>query len=266
MSVALVTGAAGGIGYEVAGRLIGRGYQVIAHDRTLELATDAARRLGGDTLAAGADLADRDEAAALVARVEGEWADDLAIVVANAGLVVPGEVVDLAPDQLDAQLDVMLRSAMHLIAAAARVFTAKDNGHILATVSMGGIIALPGSATYSAAKAGLRAYLAALNAELRRTNVHVSGIYPSAVDTPLLRHEATHDGSLLNWVGKVHSAADVANCYERALDKKRLEVYLPYSDSLLTKFVECYPWVVPPLLPVFNRIGRASRDRWMKTW
>ena len=266
MTLALVTGAAGGIGFEVAQRLMGRGYQVIAHERTLELATDAATRLGGDTLAVGYDLTDRTAVAALVSKVEGEWANDLEIVVANAGVVIPGDVVDLRPGQIDMQLDVMLRSAMHLTAGAARVFAAHNRGHILATVSMGGIIALPGSATYSAAKAGLRAYLAALNAELRGTKVHVSGIYPSAVDTPMLRHEATHDGSLLNWVGKVYSASDVADCYERALDKKRLEVYLPYSDSVTSKLVECFPGMLPPLLPILNRIGRRTRDRWMKTW
>jgi len=68
---------------------------------------------------------------------------------------------------------------------------------------MGGILALPTSATYSAAKAGLRAFFAALNAELHSSGVHVSGIYPSAVDTPMLRHEATDGGSPLNFVGTV---------------------------------------------------------------
>jgi short-subunit dehydrogenase len=151
----------------------------------------------------------------------------------------------------------------HLIAAAVPGFVARNRGHVLATVSMGGILALPGSAVYSAAKAGLRAYLAALSAELHATKVSVSGIYPSAVDTPMLRHEATHGGSLLNFVGTVFTPAQIADAYERALDRKVLEVYVPYSDSVSTRLVESFPWLLPRLLPIFNRIGERGRLKFL---
>jgi short-subunit dehydrogenase len=128
---------------------------------------------------------------------------------------------------------------------------------------MGGIIALPGSAAYSASKAGLRALLAAASAEVAGTDIRVSGIYPSAVDTPLLRFEARHGGSALNFVGKVFTAEDVADAYERALDTGRLEVYVPFGDSVTTRLVMLRPALVSRLLPRFERIGERGRTRFL---
>lgn len=261
--LALVTGAAGGIGREVACRLASRGYTVLAVERDEELATNAAAAIASDTVAVACDLTDRVAVAALTDRIEKEWAAQLELVVLNAGIIVPGDVVDTPADVLRLQLDVMLGSVMELAAASARALVPKGSGHILATVSAGGILALPGSAAYSAAKAGLRAFLAALSAELRGTGVAVSGVYPSAVDTPMLLHEAAHGGSLLNFVGKVSSIEAVADRYDRALRTRRLETYIPYSDSLFVRFLECVPWVVPWLLRPMNALGARGRKKYL---
>jgi short-subunit dehydrogenase len=251
--LALVTGAAGGIGLEVSQRLVARGFELISVDRTEEIA-----RIPEASIAVGCDLGDRAQVRALGERIAHEWAEELEVLICNAGVIVPGDVLHTTHEAIDLQMSVMLLSAQHLIAAAVPGFVARDRGHVLATVSMGGILALPGSAVYSAAKAGLRAYLAALSAELRHTEVSVSGIYPSAVDTPMLRHEAAHGGSLLNFVGTVFTTAQVADAYERALDRRSLEVYLPYSDSVTTRIVESFPWLLPRLLPTLDRIGRRG--------
>jgi hypothetical protein len=258
--LALVTGAAGGIGSAVCERLQAQGFTLLCVERDLPLASLAARDAGRPI---ACDLADRDAVRALCDRVEGEWAGELELVFLNAGVIVPGDAVDVPAGQLRLQLDVMLGSVAELAASAARVMTARGRGHIVATVSMGGILALPGSAAYSAAKAGLRAYLAALRAELRGTGVAVSGLYPSAVDTPMLLHEATHDGSLLNFVGKVSSAGDVADAFERAQRRRRLEHFVPYPDSLLVRLLESFPWLVAPLLGPAEAIGRRGRRRYL---
>lgn len=261
--LALVTGAAGGIGLELARRLTARGYGVIAVERDGQLAQLAATALGASAVPVACDLSIKDDVRRLVTRIEGEWAERLEIVICNAGVIVPGDVVDTEPAQLDLQLEVMLNSVTHVISSAVRVFVAKDRGHVLATVSHGGILPLPGSAAYSAAKAGLRAYLAALSAELRHTPVAVSGIYPSAVATPMLRHESTHGGSLLNYVGAVSSAVEVADTFDRALHTKKLELYHPYSDGVMSRFLACFPWMVPRLLGPLEWLGRRGLKRYL---
>lgn len=261
--LALVTGAAGGIGLEVARRLTDRGYGVIVVERDEALATTATTALGAGSKSVACDLSKKDEVARLVGRIEGEWAERLEIVVCNAGIIVPGNVVNTDPALLDTQLDVMLTSVLHVVRAAARVFVAKDRGHVIATVSHGGILAMPGSAAYSAAKAGLRAYLSALSAELRDTKVAVSGIYPSAVDTPMLRHEATHGGSLLNFVGTVSPVGKVADTFDKALRTKKLELYHPYSDGVLSRFLQCFPWMLPRLLGPLEWMGRRGQKKYL---
>jgi short-subunit dehydrogenase len=263
--LALVTGAAGGIGLEVARRLADRGYGVIAVERDDQLATTAATSLGDRAVPVACDLSIKEDVKRLVTRIEGEWAEQLEIVICNAGVIVPGDVVETDPAQLDLQIEVMLTSVTHVVSAAARVFVAKDHGHVLATVSHGGILALPGSAAYSASKAGLRAYLAALSVELRHTQVAVSGIYPSAVDTPMLRHEATHGGSVLNFVGAVSSPGHVADTFDRALTTKKLELYHPYSDGVLTRFLQCFPWILPRLLGPLEWMGRRGLKKYLET-
>lgn len=263
--LALVTGAAGGIGREVSKRLSVRGFAVIAVERTDELARRACETIPGESIPVACDTSESTQVLALCERIAGEWSAELEVVVCNAGVIVPGDVATTSHESIDLQMAVMLLSAQHIIAAAVPALVARNSGHILATVSMGGILALPGSAVYSAAKAGLRAYLAALYAELRNTDVAVSGIYPSAVDTPMLRHEAAHGGSLLNFVGTVFSASQVADAYEKALDRKRLEIYVPYSDSVSTRFVESFPWLVPLLLPSLERVGRKGLAKYIAT-
>lgn len=261
-ATALITGAAGGIGSEVARRLAKRGYGIIAVDLSQEAVSATLAGVPG-VVPVGCDLADRAATDALAARIAGEWAASLELLICNAGVVAPGDVADSGVAAATRQLDVMLVNVTRLIGPAAAVFKARGKGHILATVSMGGIIALPGSAAYSAAKAGLRAYLWALSNELRGTGVAVSGVYPSAVDTPMLMHEATHGGSLLNFFGKVSTAADVADAYDRAMRTRRLAVYVPYSDSIITRIAQSFPWIVPPLLPMVNRLGEKGRRKFL---
>ena len=272
---ALVTGAASGIGAEVAQRLARRGHRVIAVDRTEELADRAAATIGDGSIPVACDLTDAASTAGLCDRIATEW-HDLEVLVCNAGIIITGNVADLSAADIDAQLDVLLRSPLQLIRAAVGPFTSRDRGHLMATVSLAGICPLPASATYSAAKAGLRAFLAALNSELWGTGVHVSGIYPTGIDTPMLRHEAQSDGSALNYLSKVRTvevqrsqlpqqgADEVADAYERALDRPKLEIYVPYHESLSARAAQWAPAVIPRLLPFFGPIGERGRREYLR--
>ncbi|MEM8620892.1 MAG: SDR family oxidoreductase [Actinomycetota bacterium] len=262
-SLALITGAASGIGAEVARRLAGRGYTVVCVDRNVDLAEHAAIATGSDAIAVACDLSDTADVSSLCDRIRGEWAVSLDVLVCNAGIIAPTDVADLTDVVIDRHLDIMLRSPMAMIAAAVPAMVRRNTGHILATVSMGGVVAMPGSSAYSAAKAGLRAFLTSLHAELAETDVKVSGVYPNAVDTPMLRQEAADGGSALNFVGAVLTVDDVADAYERALDRGRLEYYVPYSDSIGGRLLAAKPALIPALVPALNRIGERGRDRYM---
>lgn len=262
-SLALVTGAASGIGAEVSRRLAGRGHTVITVDRTLELSEAAAQATGPNAIAAPCDLSDPTSVAALCERISGEWASNLDVVVCNAGIIKPGDVADLAPLVMDLHLSIMLNAPMHMIQAALPSMIERKTGHVLATVSMGGIVPMPGSAPYSAAKCGMRAFLSSVNAEVRGHGVKVSGIYPNAVDTPMLREEAASGGSALNFVGAVKTIDDVADAYDRALDTGKLEFYVPYSDGISGRLVSMKMAAIPKLTPLLNKLGERGRVKYL---
>ncbi|HEY5882235.1 MAG TPA: SDR family oxidoreductase [Nakamurella sp.] len=261
--LALVTGAAGAIGSGVSSMLRSKGYRLIAVDIDAAAVDRAVATIGDDTIGAVCDARDRDDVIALANRIRGEWADRFEVLVCNAGLIVPGSVGTFDPAELAAQVDVMLACPVQLMNAAVPGMRARGRGRLLATVSMGGIISLPGSATYSAAKAGLRAFLTALSAELTGTGVRVAGVYPSGVDTPMLRLEARHGGSMLNFVGKVFSVPDVVEAFEKALTGRRLEVYLPYSDSITTRVANFVPGASNRIIPLFERFGRRGHAKYL---
>jgi short-subunit dehydrogenase len=199
---------------------------------------------GGGAIAVACDLSDRDAVTALCERVERSGPATSTSWFLNAGVIVPGDVVDLAARDLRLQLDVMLGSVAELAAAAARAMLPRGRGHVVATrCRWAGSCRCPASAAYSAAKAGLRAYLAALRTELRGTGVAVSGIYPSGRrDHADAAARGDRTTGLLNFFGKVSSAEDVADVFERAQRRRRLEHFLPYGDSILCR--------VPRVLPV----------------
>ena len=95
--------------------------------------------------------------------------------------------------------------------------------------------------------------------------VAVSGTYPSAVDTPMLRREATHGGSLLNFVGTVSPVSKVADTFDKALRTKKLELFHPYGDGVLSHFLQCFPWLFPRLLGLLEWMGQRGLTKFLAT-
>lgn len=263
LSVALITGAASGIGAEVARRLAARGHTVITVDRTPELAMAAAKATAPDAIGVACDLSNASEVEGLCERISTEWAGALDVLVCNAGIITPRDVADLSPADIDRHLDIMLRAPMHMINSVVPHMLARKTGHVIATVSMGGIVPMPGSAAYSAAKFGMRAFLASLYAEVGSQGVQVSGVYPNAVDTPMLRIEAATGGSALNFLADVNSVEDVADAYERALNTGKLEHYVPRTDGFTGRLAAVQLSLIPKLLPHLNKLGERGRAKYL---
>ncbi len=141
---------------------------------------------------------------------------------------------------------------------------AHGGGHIIATVSMGGIVSLKGSAVYSGSKFGLRGFMAGIRDELKPYKVNISGIYPTGVDSKMLRYEATHGGSLLNFVSVPVTVKDVGDAVIKAIKSKHLELYVPYSESLSGRFISCFPWMISYLYPLLEWVGRRGRNKYLK--
>ena len=118
-----------------------------------------------------------------------------------------------------------------------------------------GVVALKGSAAYSASKFGLRGFLIALKSELKDYGVAVSMLLPSAIDTPMLRYEATNGGSPLNFLSDPLPVDAVLKAFLNAQKSKRLEYYIPFGDSLSGRFVCSFPWLIDWVYPILEKVG-----------
>lgn len=259
---ALITGSTGGIGSAAIRQLADRGYRLILLDLE-EAGLQRMKDQYPDAETHALDLANSEAVAAFCDRIAAdEWQIDMAFV--NAGVLVIGDLAEITPEQLNLHFQVNLVAASQMIQALAVHMARRRQGHIMATVSMGGIVSLKGSTAYSASKFGLRGLLWGLRDELSSKGVHVTGIYPAGVDTPMLRREALHGGSALNFVGKPVTPDDVARGITRALDRPRLEVYVPYAESISSRFVAAFPGMLTKLYPVLERIGERGRSAYLK--
>jgi short-subunit dehydrogenase len=259
--VALVTGSTGGIGAKVAEALASRGYRLILQDLDRSRLEQQAAQYK-DARIETLDLSNQNAVIAWGRRLQ-DSGERIDVAFVNAGLIVVGEVTDLPTEKLLLQLQVNLVSTAAMLQALARNMRAAGRGHLIATVSMGGIVSLKGSAPYSASKFGLRGLLWGLRDELKPHGVHVCGIYPAGVDTAMLRHEARHGGSALNFVGQPVTVDTVAGAVLNAIDKPKLETYVPASEGITGRIAGAFPGVLARLYPLLEKMGERGRAAYL---
>jgi short-subunit dehydrogenase len=261
---ALITGGAGAIASALSRNLLACGYDLVLVDIDRARLDAAAEVAPGRIATHCADLTRADDlqgVAELIAATP-----DLFLFVNNAGVIRPGDYADLAYADVDLHMQVNLMAPMRLTHAAASRFGKEGQGCILSIVSAAGLVALPGSAAYSASKFGLRGLLIALAQELEPKGVKVRSLFPGAVDTPMLRYEATHGGSVLNFLNAdVLSADQVAAAAMAAMEGSRIEVSVPSGDALLARIVCAFPGLMPKVLPHFYKQGEAGLQRFLKS-
>ncbi|EON33466.1 short chain dehydrogenase [Gordonia terrae C-6] len=181
--IALVTGAASGIGKAIAARLAAEGACVVIADLDAEKATAAAEEIGSSDVAIGVAADVTDEAAvqaAIDATVLAFGGIDL--VVNNAGLSLSKSLLDTTAADWDLQHNVMARGSFLVSKAAARaLIDQKLGGDILYISSKNSVFAGPNNIAYSATKADQAHQVRLLAAELGEHGVKVNGINPDGV-------------------------------------------------------------------------------------
>jgi 3-oxoacyl-[acyl-carrier protein] reductase len=191
--VALVTGAGSpaGIGYATA-RVLGREGASLAIGSTTDRIHDRARELRDTGYVADgypADLTDRAAVDEMIARVLDRFGH-IDILVNNAGMVAVGDeddevpFVELDPEGWDAQLDRTLGTAFNVTRAVAPAMVERGWGRIVMVSSVtGSLVSAPGSAAYSAAKAGMDGLMRAIAIEVAPAGVTVNAVQPGWIAT-----------------------------------------------------------------------------------
>src|SRR5690606_18920066 len=181
--VALVTGAASGIGRATAERLAAEGACVVVADRNVAGAQEVADALGGPdvAVAVGGDVTDEDAVAALVETAALAFGG-VDLVVNNAGLSISKPLLETTTEDWDLQHDVMARGSFLVAREAARAMIAQGmGGDIVYIASKNSLFAGPNNVAYGAAKADQAHQVRLLAAELGPHGIRVNGVNPDGV-------------------------------------------------------------------------------------
>lgn len=181
--IALVTGAASGIGKAIATRLASDGACVVIADLNLENAQKVAEELGGSDVAIGVQADVTDEAQIAAAIQEAVLAfGGLDLVVNNAGLSISKPLLETTEKDWDLQHNVMAKGSFLVSKAAAKVMIDQGlGGDIIYISSKNSVFAGPNNIAYSATKADQAHQVRLLAAELGDHGIRVNGINPDGV-------------------------------------------------------------------------------------
>jgi 3-oxoacyl-[acyl-carrier protein] reductase len=204
--VAVVTGAARGIGEAIAVRLARMGAVVVLTARDSARLTQvkaAIEQQSGKAVVLPCDLTDAKAVAGFGARVR-EQCGRCDILVNNAGIAVLRKpLVDLPVEEWDQMMATNLRAPYLMIRSLAPMMIAAKAGHIINISSLAGKNVLPEGAAYSASKWGLNGLTYSVAEELRQYNVRVSVIAPGSVNTGFGGSGSTKDRTRMVQPGDV---------------------------------------------------------------
>lgn len=187
--VAIITGAAGGIGRSLVQRFLEEGARVAAFDLNpagLDELTAKFPQYASQLSTVQLDITDHDAVARAVQKVHAELGQ-IDILVNNAGWDVARQFVDTTPDLWDKLIAINLKGPLSLQHAVVPLMVAAGGGKIVNIASDAGRVGSSGESVYAACKGGIIAFSKTLARETARSNVRVNVVCPGPTDTALLQ-------------------------------------------------------------------------------
>lgn len=182
---ALVTGATGGIGAEIAKTLHAQGAHVVLSGTREAVLQELAGALGERVSVAAANLSDAAAVDGLMAAAEAAAAAPVDILVANAGITRDGLLMRMKDEDWETVLKVNLESYFRLSRAAMRGMMKRRFGRIIGITSVVGVMGNPGQANYAASKAGMIGFSKALAQEVATRGITVNCVAPGFIESPM---------------------------------------------------------------------------------
>jgi 3-oxoacyl-[acyl-carrier protein] reductase len=210
---ALVTGATGGIGAEIAKTLHAQGAHVVLSGTREPVLQELAGALGDRASVAAANLSDSAAVDGLIEAAEAAAGAPIDILVANAGITKDGLLMRMKDEDWEMVLKINLESYFRLSRAVMRGMMKRRFGRIIGITSVVGVMGNPGQANYAASKAGMIGFSKALAQEVATRGITVNCIAPGMIESPMTDalNEQQRAGILSTIpAGRLGSGGDVA--------------------------------------------------------
>ncbi|WP_068858374.1 SDR family NAD(P)-dependent oxidoreductase [Perlucidibaca aquatica] len=258
----IVSGAASGIGHELAKQLLARGDRVCACDvqpaglQALKALAGASAQLRVETL----DVRDAEAWKALVVRVEAE--DGAVDVLANiAGVLKENWVQDATAAEVDFHFDINVKGVIFGTQAVLPSMLARGQGHIINIASLAGLSPVPGIGLYSASKFAVRGYSLVAAMELADKGIAVTAVCPDAVQTPMLDIQQGKPQTALTFSGPRALTAQevVAAILGPVLRDRPFEIALPAWRGTTAKLAGNLPQLGNKAIGLFRKAGEKRQ-------
>lgn len=184
--VALVTGAAQGIGLSIARTLAGCGASVVLADVDAATVQEAAKTVEGRALGLVMNVARGDEVTAGIERVMTEFGR-LDVLVNNAGITRDGLLIRMKEEDWDRVIEVNLKGTFHCSKAALGVMIKQRSGRIISIASIVGVMGNSGQANYAASKAAILGFTKSVAREYANRGVTANAVAPGFIDSEIGR-------------------------------------------------------------------------------
>lgn len=260
--VAIVTGASSGIGLSVARKLVAEGAKVALVARTRDALERIARELceqrEGSAAAFPCDVKNIEGLRKLPGLVA-ERFGGLDILVNNAGLNHRGPLMRHSADELADIITTNLTAPIFLTRIALDYL--RPGGAVVQVASLAGMVPVPGEATYSASKAGIRAFARALTEELAAAGIHSGIVSPGPVDTGFFAE--IEDVPALVFSQPMSTADEIADAVLACIRTRATEIAVPAASGYLATAAYVLPRLATGLRPMLERKGEKAKRAYM---
>ncbi|RFF29840.1 SDR family NAD(P)-dependent oxidoreductase [Wenzhouxiangella sediminis] len=257
----VITGASMGVGAAAARAFAERGANLVLIARGEEKLREFADQLdiGERARIAPMDITDSDAFAAMLAEAEQRFGT-IDVLVNNAGYHARGPFENISADDVARMVDVNLKAPLVATRLALPHLRKSRRAAVINVASLAGRTPVPGSATYSATKFGLRAFTLALKEELLGEGIRFASVSPGPIDTGFIMDDI--DGATdLTFSQPVSTAEQVAAVIVRAVDDGPGDYPMPKASGYLTTISYLFPRIGRALRPMLEKKGARTKAR-----